>query len=354
MKKTFVLAVLLFCVMLLAACGGKQGEVNSTQGQAGASQGEGGAAQEAEQKNVEAKTFRIVSFLPANHLFTRDVIPMWMEKVEQETGGEVKLEWAGGPESIPSGDQFDAVRNGVIDINFSTSSFYGHLMPETLSLHLSPYSPAEEREKGYFDYLSGRFAEQGLVYLGRWLSPSNQFHFWSNKEIKTLEDFKGMTFRSNPTYHDILQALGVTPIEIPPSDVYTALERGMVDGFGFPLLGPREDGWTEVTKYFIDEPFLNQNGTILMNAKAFQSISPENQQKLLELTAEFEAEMIQHFDKINEQERQAITDAGVSIIKLAPEDSKQFQELVTRVKWESMEKSAPDQVEELKRLLLNK
>ena len=90
----------------------------------------------------------IISFLPENHQFTRDIIPMWVEQIEAGTDGAVQLEWIGGPESIPASEQFDAVSSGVVDIGFNTSSYYGHLMPETLSLHMSPFTPEEERENG--------------------------------------------------------------------------------------------------------------------------------------------------------------------------------------------------------------
>jgi TRAP-type C4-dicarboxylate transport system substrate-binding protein len=335
-RKVFGLFLLIFCVFFIAVVGCSSKEEPTSVSNAG--------------DKTEVKVFKVVSFLPVDHTLTKDIVPMWMEKVEKETGGAIKIEWAGGPESIPSKDQFDAVRNGIADIGFNVSSYYGHLMPESLSMHLSPYTPAEERQNGYFDYLTKRFDHNDIVYLGRWLSPS-PFHFWSNKEIKSLEDLKGAKFRSNPTYHDIMIELGITPIDINPTDVYTSLERGMVDGFGFPLLGPHENGWTEVTKYFIDAPFLNQNATILMNPEAFESLSSDHQQKLLELTAQFETEMIEYFNKLNEKERETIKNAGVQIISLNSEESKKFEGLVKKVKWESLQKSTPDQFDELKKLL---
>lgn len=299
---------------------------------------------------VEAKVLKAVSFLPIDHPFTKDIVPMWAEKVERETGGALKVEWIGGPESIPTKEQFDAVRNGLVDIGFNVSSYYGHLMPESHSLHLSPYTPWEERENGYFAYMSKQFENNGLVYLGRWLGPS-PFYFWSNKEIKTLDDLKGLKFRSNPTYHDIMTAVGMNPIEIVPSEVHTSLERKMVDGFGFPLLGPHKSGWTEVTKYIIEEPFLNQNATILMNPDTYQSITPDIQKKLIEITADFEREMVDYFNKENEKEWKAIEEAGVKRIKLNPEESKKFQDIVKQVKWESLKTSAPNQYEDLRKLL---
>jgi len=324
--------------LLIAGCSGN------------AAQSEG---QESSTENAEGPIkLSIVSFLPENHQFTRDIIPLWIERVEEGTEGAIELEWNAGPESIPTPEQFDAVSNGIVDVGFNTSSFYGHLMPETLSLHMSPYTPQEERENGYFEYLNERYNEQNQVYLGRFLGP-NPFYFWTNEKLETLSDFEGLKIRSNPTYHEILQALNANPVDVLPGEVYTSLERNMVDGFGFPLLGPYEDGWTEVTQYLIDEPFLNQNGTILINKGAFESLSKEIQEKLISITADFEEEMYEHFNKENEKTWKLLEEEGIETIKLKDEDSKEFQEIVHDVYWTMLEREAPVQIDKLKSLLLD-
>src|SRR5699024_9009037 len=208
------------------------------------------------------------------------------------------------------------------------------------------------RENGYFEYLNERYNEQNQVYLGRFLGP-NPFYFWTNEKLETLSDFEGLKIRSNPTYHEILQALNANPVDVLPGEVYTSLERNMVDGFGFPLLGPYEDGWTEVTQYLIDEPFLNQNGTILINKGAFESLSKEIQEKLISITADFEEEMYEHFNKENEKTWKLLEEEGIETIKLKDEDSKEFQEIVHDVYWTMLEREAPVQIDKLKSLLLD-
>jgi|SRR5690625_1179769 len=330
-------ALTIFLIIVLSACGGDSSDATTEENK--------------EMNSNNPIELSIVSFLPENHQFTRDIIPLWIERIEEGTEGAVKLEWSGGPESIPTPEQFDAVSNGIVDIGFNTSSFYGHLMPETLSLHMSPFTPEEERGNGYFDFLNERYNEHNQVYLGRFLGP-NPFYFWSNKKIETLQDFKGLQIRSNPTYHEILQAIDASPIDVLPGEVYTSLERNMVDGFGFPLLGPYEDGWTEVTQYLIEEPFLNQNGTILINQDVFEDLPEEIQDQLVEITAEFEHEMIDYFNEQNELAWEILEEEGVERITLGEEDSTRFQEIVNDVYWNMLERDAPEQIEELKTLLL--
>ncbi len=60
------------------------------------------------------------------------------------------------------------------------------------------------------------------------------FHIYLNKKIDK-PDFTGLKIRVTPVYRDIVQALGGTPITTPPGEVYTALERGVADGYGWPV-----------------------------------------------------------------------------------------------------------------------
>lgn len=166
----------------------------------------GGQGEGAQGGGEEAQTLKLVSFLPSNHQFTRDVIPMWIDMVEKETGGAVKIERI-GPEAIPVEDQFDAVSDGVADIGLNVASFYTNQVPEGNTMYLSPYEPSEERDTEYFDYLSKKYEEAGVMYLGRWLGNA-PFYFWTNERINTLDGFEGVTFRSTPTYRPILAELG--------------------------------------------------------------------------------------------------------------------------------------------------
>lgn len=348
LKRISVSAIaLLASLVMLTGCSGNSGKNASETNGASASAGE--ESQSPVKK--DAKVLRLNSFLPVDHPFTKDIVPMWIKKVEEATNGEVKVEWVGGPESLPPKDQFEAVRNGLIDVAFSTNAYYGNIMPVSNSLGLSAFTPAEERENGYFDYMVKQFEAQKVVYLGRMLS-EQPFYLWSNKEVKTLEDLKGQRFRASPTFYTTMKALEIAPVEIVASDVYTALERKMVDGFGFPLLGPRDSAWTEVTKFIIKEPFLNQNTTILMYPAAFKELSEENQQNIKQATAEFENEMVNYFKEQNEKEWKNLQDSGLKVISFSPEESGKFKKIWTDAAWADMAAVAPEYVEDLKKMLL--
>jgi TRAP-type C4-dicarboxylate transport system substrate-binding protein len=135
-------------------------------------------------------------------------------------------------------------------------------------------------------------------------------------------------------------------------DVYTSLERGVVEGFGFPVLGPRDSGWTEVTEYIIDEPYLVQNGTILVNPETFNSLPSDVQEAMKKATADFEPEMQAYFEDQAGKEWKTIRESGgVEPVEFSPEDSEKFLNLWVDEYWATMEKKVPNEVEQLKELL---
>src|SRR5438309_1860596 len=74
-------------------------------------------------------------------------------------------------------------------------------------------------------------------------------------------------------YDKFMRELGMVPVTINAPEVYTALNSGVVDGFGWPVTGPRKRGWLESVKYVIDLPFFAPSNVVaLMNLDKFNAL----------------------------------------------------------------------------------
>jgi TRAP-type C4-dicarboxylate transport system substrate-binding protein len=335
-----LLSLVVVLPVALAACGGDGDEaVPETE--------EGPAEEEAE----ESVTLRTISFLPQDHPFTTASVPRWIELVEEESNGSISINFVGGPESIPTEDQFDAVVQGTVDVGFNVPTFYLNQVPAGNTMHLSPFTPDEERDNGYFDFVDRIHRDAGVAYLGRWISVS-PFYMWSNSEVANLGDLRGKRMRSTTTYQHIFNALGVESVNIVPPEVFTALERGLVDGFAFPLLGPRDTGWLEVTRFLVNEPFYNQNGAIIINPSSLEGLSDGQREALESATRRFEEEIIENFLQLNREEWETIQDL-VTVVELPEEESDRFVELWYEETWVALveiwgaDQAAIDEAKEL-------
>ena len=100
------------------------------------------------------------------------------------------------------------------------------------------------------------------------------FHLYLNKPIDK-PDLTGLKIRITPVYRDFFQALGATVIQTAPGEVYTALERGVVDGYGWPIGGIFDLDWQEKTKYRVDPGFYDAEVSIIMNRRTWDSSTAE-------------------------------------------------------------------------------
>lgn len=287
------------------------------------------------------------SFLPKNHPLGGQ-IQIWIDTINTQLKDTIIVKYVGGPEVIPDTQQIEAVKKGIIDISFTAGAHYGTQVEVANSFHLSKLMPWEERESGYYDLINDEHKKLGVRYLGRWLY--GPFYMWLEKPIKGTEDLKGRRLRTHPLYDRFYRAIGISAITIPTSEIYTALERGLIEGTSWPIEGPRENGWAKYLKYIIKQPFYGQNNcVILMNIETWNRIPDDTKQKIVEITTSFEKEMVAYFQKRIDTEWNLVIKEGVTPIELSPVDAKLFQDNAYGAEWADLEKKIPNLVEQLKK-----
>ncbi len=186
----------------------------------------------------------------------------------------------------------NAVKNGTVDIAWLSAGYTVSLVPEANAFKLSNFTAEQERKNGLSDLYNEIFQKKAnSVYLG-WGNPSLNFTLYSNVPIKTLADFKGKPIRVTPAYKDFVTALGASPVTIDPGEVYTALERNVVVGYGWQTTGIQDYGWDAKTKYIIDPPFYQTDVIGLVNKDKWNSLNDE--QKKIMVNASIDMEKKRH------------------------------------------------------------
>ena len=291
---------------------------------------------------------KAVCFLPKTHPLASQSVE-WVKRVNEAFKGQIEVKYLGGPEITAAKEQLQALRNGLFDINFNVASYYAPYAPELNAFQLSKLMPWEERrDGGFYDYMAARHARIGVRYLGRCLYGA--FYIWTKKAVSSPSDLSGLKLRVGPMYIYFMKKLGVAAVSISPMDVYTALERGTVDGFAWPLLGVRELGWTDSCKYLIDHPFYTMDGTILFNREVWKKLPKVVQNRLLEVTAAFEKDMVGFFKKACAHERKLLREAKVRFVEFSEADRQEYLKKANEAYWEVLEEKVPDLVPDLKRV----
>src|SRR5256886_13654629 len=109
------------------------------------------------------------------------------------------------------------------------------------------------------------------IFLARHVD-GNPFPLYLNKPISS-SDLTGLKIRITPVYRDFFQALGATVVQTAPGEVYTALERGVVDGYGWPITGIFDLGWHEQTKYRVDPRVYTAEVAVVINKGSWDKLN---------------------------------------------------------------------------------
>jgi TRAP-type C4-dicarboxylate transport system substrate-binding protein len=278
------------------------------------------------------------------------------ESVEQMVAkkypGELKIQFIGGPEAVKTPDQVQALQRGMVDMVFTTNAYYVSVLPEVDALKLSVFTPADERAKGAWVYVNQLHEKIGLYYLAR-LGLGTQFHLYLKKPIKTA-DLKGFNIRVSPMYLQVIKGLGGNPVVIPPTEVYAALERNVVDGYCWPSVGIADWGWDKQTKYIVDPGFYQVPNPLLMNLKTWNGLPKKFQDLLTEAAALAEKKVVADFDDLAKKERPILLKEGIQVIDLPPAEKEKFLKVAYDEGWKDILEKSPQVGARLKELLTQK
>ncbi|PKN28782.1 MAG: hypothetical protein CVU64_11530 [Deltaproteobacteria bacterium HGW-Deltaproteobacteria-21] len=303
---------------------------------------------------AETIVIKAVTALPKTHPDIFTSVPKFIDMVHKRSGGKIKIDWLGGPEVIGSFEQTDALKSGVIHMQLYTPLAYmAPRVPETEASSLTQFAPWEERKTGIFELWDEIFQKKlNAKYLGR-LAGILPYYLYTTVKIEKLEDFKGKIFRTHPLYVPLYTALGAKPVTIPPADLYTALERGTVQGTFWPQAGITGFGLEEVVKYEIGPGIWQMQPGTLMNLDMWKKLSKEMQDVINECMQE--AEYIAVAARIWEANldwEYKMKPKGVKRIILPAEEAEKYVSLAYSANWEEILKRCPDYGPKLKKLFL--
>jgi TRAP-type transport system periplasmic protein len=266
---------------------------------------------------------------------------MFIERVNKR-GKDVNLsiKLIGGPEVFKAFDGIEALRNGVVDAAYTAAVYHARLVPEARAMMLTQLTPIEERKSGA-QALMNKFHEEkaGIHFLFR-LGMQPYFNFYMNKPLDKV-DFKGLKLRSTPAYDAIIKHLGGAIIRTQMSEVYTALERGVIQGYGFPTLGISDHKLDEVTKYIWGPSFYASPTGIFLNLSKWKSLSDSQRLALTEVGIIMEIDSTRIYPEYVQRDRELIKKAGVKVYKLSPANEKKLLDITQKAGWGMVMEKAP-------------
>src|SRR5690554_4628962 len=182
---------------------------------------------------------------------------------------------------------FDLVRNGQYDMGHTASYYYKGTIPNAMYFTTIPFGMIAPEMYAWF------YHDDGMELMRKVYEPfgllsfpggntANQMGGWFNKEINSLDDLKGLKMRTPGFAGEVMAELGVSVTNLPPGELYTALDRGTIDALEW--VAPALDfpmGFHQIAKYYYSgwqEP--GAEVQFLVNQKTWNKL-PEDLQEIL-------------------------------------------------------------------------
>lgn len=223
-------------------------------------------------------------------------------RVAELTGGRFKINLFAAGQIVPAAQAFDAVRGGAFELMKTFDGYEAGKIPAFAFTSTIPFGFAESDEYEAWFYERGglalvrqAYAPAGLHYIAPTVYGQEPLH--SKVPIRTISDLAGKKGRFVGLASAVMGAMGVSVTPLPTGDVYSALDKGVIDmADRGDLTANFEAGLAEVAKYVV-VPGFHQPTTAtayVANRAAYEKLSPEFKAALAVAAREVSAALRQH------------------------------------------------------------
>ena len=237
----------------------------------------------------ESFTLRLAQTWGPNSPILGETTEHMAQMAEEMSGGRLKIRIDSSNKHKAPFGIFDLVRNGQYDMGHTASYYYKGTIPNAMYFTTVPFGLIAPEMYAWFYYDRGMELMQKVYEpFGLMSFPGgntgNQMGGWFNKEINSVADLKGLKMRTPGFAGEVMAELGVAVTNLPPGELYTALERGTVDAVEW--VGPALDfpmGFHQIAKYYYSgwqEP--GAEVQFLINDKTWKKL-PKDLQAILRI-----------------------------------------------------------------------
>jgi len=277
---------------------------------------------------------------PAGLIYTKSFLE-YVDKVNEAGEGVVRIDVRGGPEAIGMFEQPAAVRDGIVDMVYTPGSFYGGTVAEKDALVASNLTGPEARENGGIDLLNKIHQDKmGVYYLG-WMDSGIQFHLYMTEEPELDEagnlDMSGEKLRGNPIFNQFFtDYLDAQVLNIPSTELYTALQRGTISATGWTSIGLMDLSWDEYLPYRVDPGFFSTDLGVIVNLESWNALSDESKKILQDVAIEHEKSSMEKLVQLAKDEFAELDKRGQTVITLEGEAGENYVNAARETTWNRM------------------
>lgn len=231
---------------------------------------------------TQATELRALASWDDTHPARRILLNTYLKNVEAASKGDLTFKLS-GPETAPPFEQLQPVGAGVFQTLFTHPGYHIGITPYLIAIDGLKGDSKTMRESGIYELIDKHYRRFGLklIFLTKSAEDSG-FQIILRQAVGASGDLTGRKIRGTQNYAGVVSLLRASPVVLPPAEVYSALEKGVVDGAAWPAIGVLDYKWNEVAKYLMRPLFGSSSYYLFINLKAWNGLSNSQQAVLVD------------------------------------------------------------------------
>jgi len=304
---------------------------------------------------ARAADYRFLSTWDKSYPAVPGMADPFIKNLEAATQGRIKL-IVSGPEAVSPYEQLEPVSAGVFQFLFTAGAYHYGTTPFLSAVEALGGTPESRVTAGVLDVVDRHYEKYGLKLIALAMENDGSYNIFVKQPIGPSGDLQGRKIRSSATYHSVLKLLGASPVGMPAGEVYSALEKGVVDGGAWPVRGLLGYRWYEVAKYLVRPAFGWVATPLFMNRAAFNRLPEADRRVVLEEGRKAAEGWQRESSRLAAEEEKALLGKGMAITYMGDAQRAKLKEVWSDGVWESALRSSKTRadIEQLRSFAVSK
>ncbi len=295
----------------------------------------------------QAAEYRWLNSWDGNQSQTTLMIQPYMKAVEAASKGSIKFN-VSGPETVPSFEQLQPVAAGAFQFLFTHGVYHFGTSSLLAVVEALGGTNEQRRASGVIEAVDRHYQKLGLKLVSMPMSSGGGYQIILRKPLTSAGTLEGHKIRGNATYASVIKLLGGTVVTLPPAEVYTALDKGVIDGFAWTNYGVADMRLNEPARFVLRPAFGFGTYAILANLAAWNKLTPAERKIMLDEAARTEARWLQDSARLIEAEEKTLIAKGLTVVQMGEAQRAQLNRAWSDGLWEVASQKFRKEVDEIR------
>lgn len=316
-RLTKAFSILLILMLLLSACSSSNQQVKN----------------EGSKSSNEVVVIKIADSFPTNHLTATLGVKPWIERIEELGKGKIKVEYYPAEQLSKEASLLSAAKNKVADITYVGAQYMTDILPMTaIAGNPGLVKDAISGSKAFNKLVQEDLYELELKPNGvkpLWAVTTNPYQIINSKRpITNIEDIEGLKIRtSGGAQENLVKHWNATPVSTTAPEIYTAWERGTIDGVLLSIISWSGYQLEQLVKYATTNAALSSFGIMyVVNEEVWESWPEDVKAAVSQASEEVIGMLSQGYIDIEAKLMDEYKDLGIEFYELPEDELKRWND----------------------------